>query len=62
MTLYLEENAPLKSRVRIASNTIYFLAHLSRRLTRRAYSMVVDPASVGACVRACVHTFNLEYL
>ena len=35
-----------------------FLAHLSRRLTRWAYRMVLEPASV----RACVHTFKHEYL
>ena len=29
----------------------HFLAHLSRRLTRRAYSIPVDPASVRASVR-----------
>ena len=34
------------------------LAHLSRRLTRWAYRMGLEPASV----RACVHTFKHEYL
>ena len=29
-----------------------FLAHLSRRLTRWAYRMGLEPASVGPCVRA----------
>ena len=44
----------------------YFLAHLSRRLTRWAYRMGLEPASVRpsvrACVRASVHTFKHEYL
>ena len=35
-----------------------FLAHLSRRLTRWAYRMGLEPASV----RACVHTFKYEYI
>ena len=39
-----------------------FLAHLSRRLTRWAYRMGLEPASVRPCVRACVHTFKHEYL
>ena len=39
---------------------IGFLAHLSRRLTRWAYSIPVEPASVRQCV--CVHTFKHEYL
>ena len=42
------------------------LAHLSRRLTRWAYRMGLEPACVRACVRAsvraCVHTFKHEYL
>ena len=43
-----------------------FLAHLSRRLTRWAYRMGLEPASVrpSMCpsVRLCVHTFKHEYL
>ena len=35
-----------------------FLAHLSRRLTRLAYSIPV----VLASVRMCVHTFKHEHL
>ena len=42
------------------------LAHLSRRLTRWAYRMGLEPASVRPCVRVCVrpcvHTFKHEYL
>ena len=34
---------------------IQFLAHLSRRLTRWAYRMGLEPACVRACVRPCVH-------
>ena len=33
------------------SMTLWFLAHLSRRLTRWAYRIGVEPASVCACVR-----------
>ena len=41
----------------------HFLAHLSRRLTRWAYRMGLEPASVWrASVRACIHTFKHEYL
>ena len=32
-------------------DVFFFLAHLSRRLTRWAYSIPVDPACVRACVR-----------
>ena len=43
-----------------------FLAHLSWRLTRWAYRIGVGPASVCACVRACVrvsvNNFKHEYL
>ena len=43
-----------------------FLAHLSRKLTSRAYSITVEPASVRACVRrsvrASVNTFKHEYI
>ena len=42
--------------------TLLFLAHLSRRLTRWAYRMGLEPASVCPCVRLCVHTFKHEYL
>ena len=41
---------------------LIFLAHLSRRLTRWAYRMGLEPASVRPCVRVCVHTFKHEYL
>ena len=41
---------------------LLFLAHLSRRLTRWAYRMGLQPASVRLLVRACVHTFKHEYL
>ena len=48
------------------NSTSEFLAHLSRRLTRWAYRMGLEPASIRACVRAsvrpCVHTFKHEYL
>ena len=36
---------------------VMFLAHLSRRLTRWAYRMGLEPAFV----RACVYTFKHEY-
>ena len=41
-----------------------FLAHLSRRLTRWAYSipMVLCPSVVVVCPSVVVHTFKLEYL
>ena len=35
-----------------------FLAHLSQRLIRLAYSIPVKPASVCMCVRVCVFTFS----
>ena len=37
-----------------------FLAHLSRRLTRWAYRMGLEPASVRASVRACVRASTLS--
>ena len=40
------------------SVTLRFLAHLSRRLTRWAYRMGLEPSSVCPCV----HTFKHEYL
>ena len=43
-------------------NVPQFLAHLSRRLTRRAYSIVVEPVSIRTSVRASVHIFKLQYL
>ena len=43
-------------------NSFGILAHRSRRLTRWAYRMGLEPASVRASVRACVHTFKHEYL
>ena len=45
-----------------AGRTLTLLAHLSRRLTRWAYRMGLEPASVRVCVRPCVHTFKHEYL
>ena len=41
-----------------AVRTLILLAHLSRRLTRWAYRMGLEPASV----RPSVHTFKHEYL
>ena len=38
---------------------LWFLAHLSRRLTKWAYRMGLEPASVRPCY---VHTFKHEYL
>ena len=39
----------------ISQNQLFkFLAHLSRRLTRWAYRMGLEPASVRPCVRPCV--------
>ena len=43
-------------------NLRILLAHLSRRLTRWAYRMGLEPASVRVCVHPCVHTFKHEYL
>ena len=37
-----------------------FLAHLSRRLTRWAYRMGLEPASVRACMRPCVRASTLS--
>ena len=52
--------------VSLISCICQFLAHLSRRLTRWAYRMGLEPASVRpsmrVCVRAWVHTFKHEYL
>ena len=49
-----------------SKNTLlyYFLAHLSRRLTRWAYSipMVCRPSVVVVRPSVVVHTFKLEYL
>ena len=36
----------------------HLLAHLSRRLTRWAYRMGLEPACVRACVRPSIHTFK----
>ena len=36
------------------------LAHLSRRLTRRAYRIGVEPASMLASVRPCVRALTLS--
>ena len=50
----------------VTDSNLILLAHLSRRLTRWAYRMGLEPASVRlsvrASVRACVHTFKHEYL
>ena len=37
-----------------------FLAHLSRRLTRWAYRMGLEPSSVRPCVRPCVRASTLS--
>ena len=41
---------------------ISFLDHLSRRLTRRAYRIGPEPASVRPSVRACLSVFTLSYI
>ena len=46
----------------IFSLLLLLLAHLSRRLTRWAYRMGLEPASVRPSMRASVHTFKHEYL
>ena len=44
----------LESKLEQHCNTFSFLAHLSRRLTRWAYRMGLEPASVRPSVRPCV--------
>ena len=53
-----EENKVISDQAEVCTLFNSFLAHLSRRLTRWAYRMGLEPASV----RASVHTFKHEYL
>ena len=41
---------------------LWLLAHLSRKLTRWAYSITIEPALVFPSMRASVNTFKYEYL
>ena len=52
LTQVLKQKAKPSTHEYFLSTTEYFLAHLSRRLTRWAYRMGLEPASVRACVRA----------
>ena len=61
--LFMEEGViGRKSFYWLLLTLLWFLAHLSRRLTRWAYRIPVEPASVRPSVCQCVHTFKHEYL